>query len=58
MKRTKELKEIMVGAKLPSSLVVLLDADATKEGTSRSHILRRALLQHYQRKSKTQTTAA
>jgi len=46
-RRTKELKDIIVGAKFNPALVLLLDEDADREGTSRSHILRRIALQHY-----------
>ena len=56
MKRTKEIKEIIVGAKLPPSLVLLIDEDATNEGTSRSHIVRRTLLAHYRKKARRQRT--
>ena len=47
MKRTKELKEIVIGAKLPASLVLLLDEEAAAEGTSRSHIIRRSIIERY-----------
>lgn len=38
---------MIVGAKFTLTLVRLMDEDAEREGTSRSHILRRLALQHY-----------
>ncbi|GJL55804.1 MAG: hypothetical protein NPIRA02_29360 [Nitrospirales bacterium] len=48
MKRsTKDLKDTIVAAKFTPDLVNLLDRDARYDSTSRSHILRRIVLNHY-----------
>ena len=43
----REPKDIVVGAKVPSSLLSLIDEEAQRDGTSRSHIIRRRLLESY-----------
>lgn len=49
MKRTRELKEIIVSTKMPTSILLLIDSEAQHEGTSRSHIIRRRLLDSYRK---------
>ena len=50
-KRAKALNEFLVGAMVPKSLVMMLDHEAEQECTTRSHVLRRILMQHYQARS-------
>ena len=48
MNSTKEIKGVLVGAKFAASTVALLDEEAAKEGATRSFVLRRIVLSHYQ----------
>ena len=57
MKRTKELKDTIIGVKVPKTLVLALDEEAIKESTSRSHIIRRRLINSYSQEAKRELTA-
>lgn len=50
MKSRREKKADFIGLKVPHSLVKALVVDAEFEGTSVSHIVRRILLDHYERR--------
>ena len=50
--RRREKKEKIIGAKMGITLSSLLEADADREGTSVSHILRRIVIQHYAERDK------
>jgi hypothetical protein len=48
MKTAREPKEIIVGGKMPLSIVKRVDAEAARKGVSRSAILRWALLKYFE----------
>jgi hypothetical protein len=48
MKPVREPKDIIVGSKMPLSIVKKIDAEAASKGVSRSAILRWALLKYFE----------
>gem|GEM_PF-4088057 len=47
MQCKRELKEIVIGSKMPLSIVKKIDAEAVSMGVSRSAIMRWALIDRY-----------
>lgn len=48
MKTKREYKGVVVGGKMPRSIVEKVDAEAASKGVSRSAILRWALLKYFE----------